>query len=81
VTPFIATWKVRSGTGKVPALQTAVCSRGGLGAAILFAKAKGAGQAQVLQYANSGDVSEGSKSKVMGYSSVLFVRTHSDESR
>lgn len=55
-------------------LQTALCSRGGLGTAIFFAKAKGANQAQVLLYANSGDVSFGDKSRVVGYSSVLFVK-------
>ncbi len=65
-----------SQTGKngVPGLQTALCSRGGLGTAIFFAKARGADQAQVLHYANSGDVSIGDKSRVVGYSSVLFVR-------
>ena len=55
-------------------LQTALCSRGGLGTAIFFAKAKGADQALVLHYANSGDVSFGDKSRVVGYSSVLFVK-------
>jgi len=62
-------------------LQTALCSRGGLGTAILFAKAKGADQARVLQYANSGDVSVGSKDRVVGYSSVLFIKTPHSESR
>jgi MEMO1 family protein len=58
----------------VSGLQTALCSRGGLGTAIYFAKSRGADQAQVLQYANSGDVSFGDKSRVVGYSSVLFVK-------
>lgn len=64
----------------ISGLQTALCSRGGLGTAIFFAKAKGAAHAQVLFYANSGDVSFGDKSSVVGYSSVLFVNS-SAESR
>jgi len=63
------------GKNSVSGLQTALCSRGGLGTAILFAKARGADQAQVLHYANSGDVSIGSKDRVVGYSSVLFVES------
>lgn len=65
----------------ISGLETALCSRGGLGTAILFAKAKGADQAQVLYYANSGDVSFGSKDSVVGYSSVLFVKTPGAGSR
>jgi len=57
----------------ISGLQTALCSRGGLGTAIFFAKQKGADQAQVLLYANSGDVPFGDKSRVVGYSSVLFI--------
>jgi AmmeMemoRadiSam system protein B len=56
-------------------LQTAMCSRGGVGTAIFFAKARGASQAHVLRYANSGDVPIGSRDRVVGYSSVLFVNT------
>jgi len=58
----------------ISGLQTALCSRGGAGAAIFFAKARGADQAQILDYANSGDVAIGDKSRVVGYSSVLFVK-------
>ena len=35
-----------------PDLQTALCSRGAVGTAILFARAKGANHVQVLHYAN-----------------------------
>jgi len=66
---------------EVPDLQTAMCSRGGVGTAMLVAKARGADQAQVLKYANSGDAPEGSKKKVVGYSSVLFVRSRSSASK
>ena len=58
----------------VPNLQTAMCSRGGVGTAIFFAKAHGADHAQIMNYANSGDVSIGDKQRVVGYSSVLFLK-------
>ena len=55
-------------------LSTAMCARGGVGTAILFAKEHGATEARVLQYANSGDAPVGDKRRVVGYGSVLFVR-------
>ena len=65
----------------VSGLETSLCSRGGLGTAIFFAKARGADQAQVLHYANSGDMSIGDKSRVVGYSSVLFVKKSEGETQ
>ncbi len=58
----------------VPNLRTAVCASGGVGTAIIFARDMGANHAQVLHYANSGDVPAGDKHRVVGYSSVLFVK-------
>ena len=60
--------------GSIPNLQTALCAMGGVGTAILYSKARGANYAQILRYANSGDTVMGDKSKVVGYSSVLFVK-------
>jgi AmmeMemoRadiSam system protein B len=57
-----------------PNLQTAMCARGGVGTAILFARAGGANQVRVIQYANSGDVPTGGKGRVVGYSSVIMLR-------
>lgn len=59
----------------VPNLRTAMCARGGVGTAILVAKARGADRAQILRYANSGDVPAGDKYRVVGYCSVLMVKT------
>ena len=59
----------------VPNLRTAMCARGGVGTAILIARANGADQAQILRYANSGDIPPGDKSRVVGYCSVLMVKT------
>jgi AmmeMemoRadiSam system protein B len=58
----------------VPDLRTALCAKGGVGTAVLFARAYGADRAQILRYANSGDVPGGDKRGVVGYSSVLFVK-------
>jgi len=54
--------------------QTAMCARGGVGVALLFAKAKGANHVQVLHYANSGDVAAGGKDSVVGYGAAVFVK-------
>jgi AmmeMemoRadiSam system protein B len=65
----------------VPNLRTLMCASGGVGTAILWAKAKGADHAHVLRYANSGDVPEGDKHGVVGYCSVLIVQTEGDFSK
>jgi len=59
----------------VPNLRTAMCASGGVGTAILFAKANGADHVQILRYANSGDIPEAGKSRVVGYSAVLMANT------
>jgi AmmeMemoRadiSam system protein B len=62
--------------GKTPGLQTAMCARGGVGTAMLFAKGRGADLVKVLGYTNSGDAPRvGSKNRVVGYCSVLFVKS------
>ena len=58
----------------VPSLETAMCAKGGVGTAILFARAHRANRAQILHYANSGDVPAGGKHGVVGYCSVLIVK-------
>ena len=65
----------------VPNLRTAMCAKGGVGTALLFAKARGANQVQTLRYANSGDIPAGDKRRVVGYSSVLMVKRGSQPSR
>jgi len=58
----------------IPNLRTAICASGGVGTAILWAKAHGADHAQILHYANSGDIPAGDKHRVVGYCSVLLVK-------
>jgi AmmeMemoRadiSam system protein B len=65
---------VQERESSVPNLRTAMCAKGGVGTAVLFAQAHGAGRAQILRYANSGDVRGGGKGSVVGYSSVLMVK-------
>ena len=50
------------------------CGGGAIVAAMIAAERLGATEARVQRYANSGDVT-GDKSKVVGYSSAIFVKT------
>ncbi|MFC1493889.1 AmmeMemoRadiSam system protein B [Thermodesulfobacteriota bacterium] len=59
---------------EMPGLQTAICSSGGVGTALLYSKSMGMNHVEVLKYANSGDVPGADKGRVVGYSSVLFVK-------
>jgi hypothetical protein len=45
---------------------------------MIYAERMGANQARVLKYANSGDVT-GDKSRVVGYSADVFVKTHHEK--
>lgn len=65
---------VQERESSIPNLRTAMCAKGGVGTAVLFAQAHGADRAQILRYANSGDVRGGDKRGVVGYSSVLIVK-------
>lgn len=66
----------------IPKLTTGMCASGGVGTAIIYAKAKGADTVKILKYANSGDVSFGNKSGVVGYGvSVIYKNKDRNESR
>jgi AmmeMemoRadiSam system protein B len=66
--------RVQERQASIPKLSTAMCAKGGVGTAILCARAYGADRVQVLRYANSGDVPGGDRSRVVGYCSVLMVK-------
>ena len=51
--------------------QIEVCNFVGVATALLYAKKQGLDKVEILKYANSGDVT-GDKSRVVGYSSVVF---------
>jgi MEMO1 family protein len=55
------------------------CGGGGIVAAMIAAERLGANRAEVLAYANSGDVT-GDKSRVVGYGAVAFLKTNSPAS-
>ena len=56
-----------------PGVVTPICSAGGLGTAICWARLNGPAEARVLKQGNSGDVS-GEDDRVVGYASLLFVK-------
>lgn len=53
---------------------TAICAAGGVGTALLYSRIMGMNHVEVLKNANSGDVPGADKGRVVGYSSVLFVK-------
>jgi len=63
---------MRSG---VPNLVTCLCGEGPVRTVLMAAKLLGADKIQVLRYANSGDVTDGTRDQVVGYCAVAIYRT------
>lgn len=61
----------------VPGLSTCLCGEGPVKTVLMAAKMLGADRAQVLKYANSGDVPRGPKAGVVGYGAVALYRSKS----
>lgn len=57
-----------------PGCDTLLCGSGAVVTLMLIAKKIEGSQAKVIKYANSGDVSFGDKSRVVGYGAVAFVQ-------
>jgi AmmeMemoRadiSam system protein B/AmmeMemoRadiSam system protein A len=57
----------------VPNLSTCACGAGPVLTVITAAKKLGATSARIISYANSGDASVGTRSRVVGYGAVSFV--------
>ena len=53
------------------------CGGAPIVAAMIYAERMGANKAEVLKYANSGDIPSGDHSRVVGYSADLFVKADS----
>ena len=68
-------WKNGGDWEGLPGVETPICSAGGLGTALAWAKQNGATRTVVLKRGNSGDVS-GDNRRVVGYSSLLFVKAN-----
>lgn len=65
-------WEMR------PGVVTPICSAGGLGTAMTWAKLHGANSTKVLARASSGDIS-GETDRCVGYASMLFIQSESQE--
>ena len=65
-------WQSQGAWERQPGVETPICSAGGLGTALSWAKLHGATQCKVLRQGNSGDVS-GDADRVVGYASMLFL--------
>lgn len=62
------------GIPPIPGLACTLCGPGALVTVMLAAKTLGAGKAQLLPYANSGDAG-GAKDRVVGYGAAAFINT------
>jgi AmmeMemoRadiSam system protein B/AmmeMemoRadiSam system protein A len=58
----------------IPDLHTCMCGTGPVMTTMLYARAIGAEQVDILKYANSGDVAYGDRRGVVGYGAVRFAR-------
>lgn len=60
-------------------LQSGLCEACGGGpiiSAMIAAESKGANEARLLKYANSGDIPDGDKSRVVGYASMALIKSN-----
>jgi len=67
-------WQSQGEWERMGGVETPICSAGGLGTAICWAKLNGPSQTVVMRQGNSGDVS-GDERQVVGYASMLFVKS------
>ncbi len=58
----------------VPELHTTMCGKGPVMVSMMLARSIGAEQVNVIHYANSGDVPEGSRDQVVGYAAIEFIK-------
>ena len=67
-------WDEEAMSSRTPNLHTTMCGKGPVMVSMLLARAIGAEQVHVIHYANSGDVPEGEKDRVVGYAAIEFVK-------
>ncbi|HEY4691543.1 MAG TPA: AmmeMemoRadiSam system protein B [Anaerolineae bacterium] len=58
---------------RVPNLHTRMCGQGPVLTAMMLAHGLDAGRAELLRYANSGDVPNGERDRVVGYAAIGFA--------
>ena len=56
----------------IPNLQTAACGAGAVKTGLILSESLGISEIELLQYANSGDLPEADKSRVVGYAAITF---------
>jgi AmmeMemoRadiSam system protein B len=78
-TLFDTAHKIMSQVGRSQEVQTSICAIGGVGTAICFAQKLGASRARILKYTNSGDSPAGGKDNVVGYGSVIMLRSKTSD--
>ncbi len=59
----------------IPELHCIFCAEGALFTTLYAVKKLGANEVKILRYANSGDVSAGTKNRVVGYAAVSFIKS------
>ncbi len=67
-------WDEEALSGRTPNLHTIMCGKGPVLVSMLLARSLGAEQVNIVRYANSGDVPEGARDRVVGYAAIEFVR-------
>jgi AmmeMemoRadiSam system protein B/AmmeMemoRadiSam system protein A len=67
-------WDEEAMSSRTPNLHTTMCGKGPVMVSMLLARSLGAEQVQVIHYANSGDVPQGEKDRVVGYAAIEFVK-------
>ncbi len=63
----------------VPGLSTCLCGEGPVRTVLAAARLLGADRVEVLRYANSGDVPQGARGRVVGYAAVAVYRTKGED--
>jgi len=64
---------------RIPKLHTCACGEAPIMVAMAAAKSLGATRGTIVSYANSGDVSIGDRSEVVGYGAVLLTKNGSEK--
>ncbi len=77
---FQATLKSQAGRS-IPNLHTSVCGEAPILATMVAAGDLGATRGVVVSYANSGDMSVGDRSRVVGYGAVVFTAEDKDKGK
>ena len=68
-------WQAGGEWENLPGVETPICSAGGLGVALHWARTQGGNRVEILQRGNSGDCPGADDRRVVGYAALLFVNS------